>query len=126
MISHGETRRREVFLAAAASLIVLAAYGLVHARPDDKALLPTGPRSLAIKAGEQEALSIGGLKASQTYTLTVVIESGRLQPEDRLKVTLLGRSSMRATPTSTSLTGRHATARLRWYSRGKRATAIRP
>ena len=46
--------------------------------------------SLAIKAGHQEALSLGGLKAGQTYTLSVTLESGRLQPDDRLTVELSG------------------------------------
>ncbi len=75
---------------AAVWLIVLAIHGVAHARPDDKPVSTIGPRSLAIKAGQEVALSLGDLKAGQTYTLLVTLESGRLQSDDRLTVELSG------------------------------------
>ena len=77
-------------MAAGAWLIAVALQGVAQARPDDKPVSTPGPRSLAIKAGHRETLSLGGLKAGQTYALTVTLESGRLQPDDRLTVELSG------------------------------------
>ncbi len=92
MISRGGKRRREAGLAAVGVwLIVLAS----HARPDDKPVSITGPRTLAIKAGQQGAFSLGNLQPGQTYTLLVTLGSGRVQPDDRLTVELSGAGSDR-------------------------------
>jgi cellulose synthase operon protein C len=91
MSSRGGTRRRvSGLVVVAAWLLVLATNGRAHARPDGKPVSISAPRSLAIKAGQQEALSLGDLAAGQTYTLLVTLESGRLQPDDRLTVELSG------------------------------------
>ena len=91
MSSRGGTRRRVASLVVAATwLIVLATQGFARVGPDDKPVSTSEPRSLAIKAGQHEAVSLGNLKAGQTYTLLATLESGRLQPEDRLTVELSG------------------------------------
>ena len=58
--------------------------------PRRQARLNAGSTSLTIKAGHAEARSLGGLKAGRTYALLVTLESGRLQPDDRLTVELSG------------------------------------
>ena len=63
---------------------------LGHAHADVTGPLPLAPTTVSIKAGGHETLSLGNLQADRTYTLTVTLESGRLQAEERLTVELLG------------------------------------
>ncbi len=89
-MSCGGLRWREIGLAAGLWLIVLATQVLADPREDGRAPQTTGPRSFAMKVIGQESLALGGLKAGQTYTLLVTLESGRLGPDDRLTVELSG------------------------------------
>ena len=91
---------------------------------------PQGRRTLAIRAGQHETLSFGPLKAGQTYTLLVTLESGRLAPDDRVTVELIrarrrqvrSKNCTPVTPTSIFPIGPHATATASWCSRGSQAT----
>ena len=112
MRSRGGTRRREIgFATAGVWLIVLASPCAAHARPP-------GPVDFMLSPGQREALALGDLKAGQTYTLLVTLESGRLHPDDRLTVELSAAGTDRfvkelhaGDPDSISPIGPHATAR---------------
>ncbi len=126
-------RWREIGLAAGLWLIVLATQVLADPRRDGQARQTTGRDSLGMKAGGQESLALGGLKAGQTYTLLVTLESGRLGPDDLLTVELSGAGKDRfvkelhaGDPTSTSPIGPDRTAKPIWRSRERRVPAIRP
>ncbi|MFI5456585.1 MAG: discoidin domain-containing protein [Isosphaerales bacterium] len=94
MSTSGARRRRVdspwVIAALAAWLIVLASQAVVHARPDGKPPADASPRTLAMKSSQRETLALGDVKAGQTYRLLVTLDSGRLQPEDRVRVELEG------------------------------------
>ena len=51
---------------------------------------PPGPVDLKLSPGQQETLSLGNLKAGQTYSLLVTLESGWLEPDDRITAELSG------------------------------------
>ena len=98
-------------------------------------LAPYAPaRRLAIKPGQTETISFPNLVAGRTYSLLVTLESGHLQLEDRLKVTLsaapattrLPRNCTRVIPTCTVPIGPYATVRPRLRSRGSRVHAMQP
>ncbi|HLN05126.1 MAG TPA: hypothetical protein VK217_02525, partial [Acidimicrobiales bacterium] len=94
MSTTGERRRRVdvswAVAALAAWLIVLASRAGSDARPAGETAVAASPRTLAMKAGHRETLALGDLKAGQTYRLLVTLESGCLQPEDRVRVVLEG------------------------------------
>jgi len=71
-------------------LIGLAHHGTANAGDNDPAAVAALSRTIAIKADTRENVSLGDLKANQTYRLLVSLESGRLQPDDRVKVELTG------------------------------------
>ena len=73
--------------------VCLTGLGVNHALADDNGL----SRTIAIKAGARENLNLGDLKANQTYRLLVSLDSGRLQPVDRLKIELAGAGMDRLT-----------------------------
>ena len=57
-----------------------------HPAPDR----PPGPITIKLSPASRKLLTLGVLKAGQTYTLLVTLESGRLEPDDRLTVELSG------------------------------------
>jgi len=100
MILCGRVRWRNhgvlTVVAAATWVIVFASPGLADDRRDDQ-FGSSSPRRLAIGAGRPRTVSLGGLEAGRTYTLLVTLESGRLEPEERLAVELSGTGADRLT-----------------------------
>src|SRR5438034_1383411 len=81
-----------MILAGLAGWMGLAISAPATTRPDDdaKTSVPSTHRTLSLSSGQCETLTLGDLKAGETYRLLVTIESGRIASEDRLNVELIG------------------------------------
>jgi cellulose synthase operon protein C len=51
---------------------------------------PTEPINFKLSPGQRETVVLGNLKGGHTYTLLVTLESGRLEPDDRITAELSG------------------------------------
>jgi HEAT repeat protein len=69
-------------------LIVCGAPGIASTGADGIASSTSVLRRLAVRASHTEAIALGDLAAGRTYALLVTLTSGRLGPEDSLKVEL--------------------------------------
>jgi HEAT repeat protein len=78
-------------------LVVLANLAVLFTSADYNSPLAAAPRTLTIDAGQKETRPLGGVKAGQTYALSVTLENGGLDPEDRLRVELFGSGDDRLT-----------------------------
>ena len=86
----GKSECKIGYAAIGAWLIALGIDGLAASRPNDQPASNAKPISLTITANAQQVLALGELRVGQTYSLTVTLESGRLQSDDRLSVELSG------------------------------------
>ena len=98
--THGTWRRVLYALRgvmACASLCVPVRHVVAEIRQDQPAVSDFSPRTVSLKAGQSESLSLGGVMAGETYGLVVTLESGRLAAEDRVQIELAGIGSHRLT-----------------------------
>ncbi len=68
----------------------LAMVGVFSAAQAQETRAEVAPRIISLKPGQNENLSLGELKAGETYRLVITLESGTLAVEDRLRVELAG------------------------------------